>query len=102
MTVVGERGVKLSGGQQQRIGIARAFYKGADVIIIDEATSALDYDTEERLMQAIRENLAGCTIIMIAHRLRSLKSCDMLLELRNGNLLHSAPYPEIIRSSNLA
>jgi ABC-type multidrug transport system fused ATPase/permease subunit len=99
-TVVGERGVKLSGGQRQRIGIARALYKDADVIVIDEATSALDYDTERSVMEAINNQASGSTLIMIAHRLTSLKNCDMLLEVRSGHVVHSASYDEIIASSS--
>ncbi|MBN8473922.1 MAG: ABC transporter ATP-binding protein [Sulfuritalea sp.] len=78
-TFVGERGVRLSGGQRQRIGIARALYKQADVIIFDEATSALDSETEEAVMQAI-EGLSGdLTILIIAHRLTTLKGCTQIV-----------------------
>jgi ATP-binding cassette subfamily B protein len=83
-TVVGERGVRISGGQRQRIGIARALYKQADVIILDEATSALDDATEQAVMEAI-EGLPGQpTILMIAHRLSTLKNCTHVVELGAG------------------
>lgn len=80
-TIVGERGARLSGGQRQRIGIARALYKNASVIILDEATSALDVETEKMVMSAI-EGLAGdVTLIIIAHRLSTLRACTQIVEL---------------------
>jgi ABC-type multidrug transport system fused ATPase/permease subunit len=83
-TFVGERGVRLSGGQRQRIGIARALYKRADVIVFDEATSALDNETERAVMQAIESLSNKFTIIIIAHRLSTLKNCDHIIELVDG------------------
>ena len=80
-TVVGERGVRLSGGQRQRIGIARALYKKADVIVFDEATSALDNETEETLIQTIELLRKDITILMIAHRLTTLRNCTQIIEL---------------------
>lgn len=80
-TQIGERGVRLSGGQRQRIGIARALYKQADVIVLDEATSALDNETEASLMSALKSLDNKITVLMIAHRLSTLKDCDMLVEL---------------------
>ena len=85
-TRVGERGVQLSGGQRQRVGIARALYKKCDVLILDEATSALDDQTEAMIMRAVYALNPNTTIIMIAHRLSTLKSCDILLELMGGQL----------------
>jgi ABC-type multidrug transport system fused ATPase/permease subunit len=79
-TFVGERGVRLSGGQRQRIGIARALYKQADVIIFDEATSALDNETEEAVMLAIEGLSKDLTILIIAHRLTTLKGCDQIVD----------------------
>lgn len=97
-TMVGERGVKLSGGQRQRIGIARALYKRADVIIFDEATSALDNETEQAVMQAI-ENLGNeVTVIMIAHRLTTLRNCTRIVELDNGEIANVGTYADIIES----
>ena len=85
-TVVGERGVRLSGGQRQRIGIARALYKKADVIIFDEATSALDSETEQAVMDAIEGLDKNLTLIMIAHRVSTLKACSQIIELKQGRI----------------
>jgi len=85
-TIVGERGVKLSGGQRQRIALARALYKNADVIILDEATSALDMQTERMLMSKVDQLAKNLTIIMISHRIASLKNCDKIFELNEGSL----------------
>lgn len=95
-TIVGERGVRLSGGQRQRIGIARALYKQADVIIFDEATSALDSETEQAVMQAIESLSKDLTILIIAHRLTTLKDCTQIVELGEGNIKRSGTYQEII------
>ncbi|MDA9094178.1 ATP-binding cassette domain-containing protein [Methylophilaceae bacterium] len=91
-TFIGERGVRLSGGQRQRIGIARALYKNADVIIFDEATSALDSDTEEAVMNAINHLGGELTILIIAHRLSTLKKCNLIIKLENGNVVGSGAY----------
>lgn len=83
-TNIGDRGVKLSGGQRQRIGIARALYTDPELLILDEATSALDNETESAVMQAI-ENLKGSrTMIIIAHRLTTIKNCDVIYEIKDG------------------
>jgi ATP-binding cassette, subfamily B, bacterial PglK len=83
-TTVGERGVQLSGGQRQRIGIARALYKQADVIIFDEATSALDSETELAVMEAIEALSKDLTILIIAHRISTLRKCTQIVEIDNG------------------
>lgn len=83
-TIVGERGVKFSGGQRQRIAIARALYRTPQILVMDEATSALDNDTEKAVMEAI-ENLYGTvTMVIIAHRLTTVKKCDSIYEITNG------------------
>lgn len=98
-TKVGERGVRMSGGQRQRIGIARALYHDPDVLILDEATSALDNRTEQAVMDAI-DSLAGKkTIIMIAHRLTTLKSCDNILLLNRGHLEAQGTYDKLLEVS---
>ena len=88
-TFVGERGIQLSGGQRQRIGIARALYKQADVIIFDESTSALDSETEHAVMQAIEGLSCDITILIIAHRLTTIKNCTQIVELGNNGILSS-------------
>jgi ATP-binding cassette subfamily B protein len=95
-TSVGERGVKLSGGQRQRIGIARALYKQADVIIFDEATSALDNETETAVMHSINSLSAELTLILVAHRLSTLKNCTHIIEIANGRIKPFGTFAEII------
>jgi ABC-type multidrug transport system fused ATPase/permease subunit len=89
-TVVGERGARLSGGQRQRLGIARALYKRAPVLVLDEATSALDGDTEKAVMRAIDASAANLTILIVAHRLSTLENCDEILTVKNGAITKSA------------
>lgn len=95
-TMVGERGVRLSGGQRQRIGIARALYKEADVIVFDEATSALDNDTEQAVMEAIEGLSSDLTILIVAHRLTTLRNCSRVVELSDGQIKRSGSYLEIV------
>ena len=95
-TFVGERGVRLSGGQRQRIGIARALYKHADVIIFDEATSALDNETEQSVMQAIEGLSNDLTLLIVAHRLTTLKNCTQIVELGEGGVKRVGSYQDIV------
>lgn len=95
-TFVGERGIRLSGGQRQRIGIARALYKQADVIIFDEATSALDNETEQAVMQAIEGLSEDLTLLIIAHRLTTLKNCTQIVELGEGGIKRAGSYQDIV------
>jgi len=95
-TFVGERGIRLSGGQRQRIGIARDLYKQADVIIFDEATSALDNETEQAVMQAIESLSNDLTILIIAHRLTTLKNCEQIVELGDGGIKRIGSYQDIV------
>ena len=97
--MVGERGVRLSGGQRQRIGIARALYKDASVLIFDEATSALDDETEAAVMDAINNLDGGLTVLIIAHRLTTLRNCDRIIELKNGSVLHNESYEKMLEIS---
>jgi ATP-binding cassette subfamily B protein len=95
-TFVGERGIRLSGGQRQRIGIARALYKQADVIIFDEATSALDNETEQAVMQAIEGLSKDLTLLIIAHRLTTLKNCTQIVELGESGIKRAGSYQDIM------
>lgn len=91
-TIVGERGVRLSGGERQRIAIARALYRDPEVLIFDEATSALDNDTEARLMEIIQAVSKSRTVIMIAHRLTTLKNCDAIVMMEGGRIQQITDY----------
>ncbi|MDP2759418.1 MAG: ABC transporter ATP-binding protein [Sideroxyarcus sp.] len=95
-TFVGERGVRLSGGQRQRIGIARALYKQADVIIFDEATSALDNETELAVMEAIENLSHEITLLIIAHRVSTLRKCTTIVELGDGQIRRTGSYQDIV------
>jgi len=99
-TLVGERGVRLSGGQRQRISIARALYKKADVLIFDEATSSLDTETEEVVMSAIDKLGENLTILIIAHRLTTLKGCNKIVKLDKDNKIHIGIYKDLVNISN--
>lgn len=98
-TVLGERGIRLSGGQRQRIGIARALYKQADVLFLDEATSSVDTTTESSIMKAIEELGNDVTLIIIAHRITTLKNCSRILELTNEGKIYEKVYSDIAESS---
>ena len=98
-TAVGERGVRLSGGQRQRIGIARALYHDADLIVFDEATSALDNLTEREVMQAINALPGDKTIVMIAHRLSTVRACDRIVVLSEGRVAAVGTWEELMVTS---
>ena len=99
-TKVGEDGVLLSGGQRQRIGIARALYKESEVIILDEATSALDNQTERKIMNSINLLDRKKTILIIAHRLTTLKECSKIIKIKNGRVEKIMTYDEVINNCN--
>tara|TARA_B100001029_G_scaffold85076_2_gene69849 strand:- start:1650 stop:3425 length:1776 start_codon:yes stop_codon:yes gene_type:complete len=98
-TLVGERGTRLSGGQRQRVGVARAFYKESDVLILDEATSALDDDTESAVMESIENIDDDVTVIIIAHRLTTLKSCDKIVKFEKNHTTQILTYEEVMSLS---
>ncbi len=98
-TILGERGIRLSGGQRQRIGIARALYKQADVLFLDEATSSVDSITESSIMKAIEKLGNDVTLIIIAHRITTLKNCSRILELTNEGKIYEKAYSDITESS---
>ena len=93
---VGERGIKLSGGQRQRIGIARALYKRSGLIIFDEATSSLDEQTETEIMDTIYNLDNELTIVLVAHRISTLKRCDEIYEMKNGSLKLIGTYDDLL------
>ena len=99
-TEVGERGTRLSGGQRQRIGIARAIYNNPDVLIFDEATSALDNLTERAVMDAVRKLGKTKTVIMIAHRLSTVRNCDMIFLLEHGRLVAADRYEMLVKKND--
>ena len=100
-TKVGERGVQLSGGQRQRIGIARALYHEAKVLIFDEATSSLDGITEKTIIKAIQQFSGQKTIIMIAHRLKTIQKCDQIFVIDNGKVADQGTFEELIEKNEV-
>lgn len=98
-TLVGERGVRLSGGQRQRIAIARALYHDPSVLIFDEATSALDGETETAISQSIQDLTGKKTLILIAHRLQTVKDCDVIYLFDNGKLIAQGGYDELMQEN---
>lgn len=98
-TVVGERGVRLSGGQRQRIGIARGLYHDPEILIMDEATSALDHRTEDEILSAIEQYREERTIIIITHRLSTLKLCNTIWFLENGRITDSGTLDSLTRNN---
>ena len=100
-TVVGERGARVSGGQRQRIGIARALYHDPEVLVLDEATSALDMATEAGVMAAVRALRGTKTIIIVAHRLSTVESCDRLYRVERGRIVaEGLPGARLLNTSN--
>jgi ABC-type multidrug transport system fused ATPase/permease subunit len=97
--VAGERGIRLSGGQRQRIGIARALYKRACVLVFDEATSALDNATEESVMEAIEGLSSNLTILLVTHRLTTVRRCDSIVELGHGRVMAQGAYEQLLERS---
>jgi ABC-type multidrug transport system fused ATPase/permease subunit len=100
-TIVGERGVRLSGGQRQRIGIARALYNTPSLLILDEATSALDNITEKVVIEAVENMRNEMTIVMIAHRLSTVRRCDVIHVMERGTIVASGTYDELLEGSEL-
>ncbi len=99
-TYVGERGVRISGGQRQRIGIARALYRNPKMLIMDEATSALDGITENIIMDTIHKLSHRMTIVMIAHRLATVRECDVIYVLANGKIVDSGSYDDLLERND--
>jgi ATP-binding cassette subfamily C protein len=98
-TETGERGVRLSGGQRQRLGIARALYRRPQVLVFDEATSALDSQTEQEVIEAIEQLRGERTVIVVAHRLSTVRMCNRLYLLESGRVVNSGTYEQVLGSS---
>jgi len=102
-TLVGERGVRLSGGQRQRLGIARALYKEAQVLVLDEATSALDEQTEAAVMDGLYElDREACTMIVIAHRPSTIKRCDLVVKIHEGRVVDHGRFTDVMIKARLS
>lgn len=95
-TEIGERGVKLSGGQKQRLAIAKIFLKNPHIILLDEPTSALDSFSEEKISQAFHNLFEGRTVLIIAHRLQTVKEADVILVLENGQIAEQGNHTELV------
>ena len=95
-TLVGERGVKLSGGERQRVAIARAFLSGARILVLDEATSSLDSESEALIQEATARLMAGRTVIVIAHRLSTVRRLDRILVFRHGRIIEDGPHDRLL------
>lgn len=98
-TVIGERGVKVSGGQRQRLALARAFLKDSKIVILDEATSAVDSESENLIHEAMERLMEGRTVFLIAHRLRSALTADMIVVLDHGKVVETGTHRELLRRS---
>ena len=98
-TMIGENGIKLSGGQRQRLSLARAFYRESKVLFLDEATSALDNKTEHDVMQALELVGRRCTTIVIAHRLSTVRKCDLIYEVEDGSIKAFGDFDALCSSS---
>jgi ATP-binding cassette subfamily C protein len=99
-TIIGERGVKLSGGQRQRVALARAFYHERSILVMDESTSALDDETEREIVSEIERLKGDKTLIIIAHRLSTLRNCDVIYKIENGRIVNSGPYNRMVEHTS--
>jgi ABC-type multidrug transport system fused ATPase/permease subunit len=98
-TVIGDRGIRLSGGQRQRIGIARALYDDPDLLVLDEATSALDNVTENAVFEALQALAGQKTIVMVAHRLTTVRGCDLICVMEQGRIVERGSYDALMGTS---
>ena len=100
-TFVGERGSLLSGGQRQRIAIARALISDPRILIFDEATSALDYESENIIMNNIEPIAKNRTMLMIAHRLSTVRDCDAIVVIDRGRIVEAGPHEELLKRNGM-
>ncbi|MEM9847156.1 MAG: ATP-binding cassette domain-containing protein, partial [Bacteroidota bacterium] len=100
-TMVGERGTRLSGGEKQRLGLARALYQQPSIMVLDEATSALDNVTENNVIEALQKIAKETTVIIIAHRLSTVKYADKIYLLKDGKITASGQYDELVEQSTI-
>ncbi|MDP4118926.1 MAG: ATP-binding cassette domain-containing protein, partial [Bacillota bacterium] len=100
-TVIGEKGMSLSGGQKQRLSIARAIIGSSEILIFDDSTSALDLGTEARLQRALRTQLKGVTVIIIAQRIASVKNADRIVLLENGMINGIGTHEQLLESNSV-
>ena len=100
-TIAGEGGVKLSGGQRQRIAIARAFLKGSPILVFDEAVSNLDTENERKIQESIEQSAQNCTVVMIAHRLSTVRNADCIYVLKDGKICESGDFETLNNQKGL-
>jgi subfamily B ATP-binding cassette protein MsbA len=99
-TVIGDKGIKLSGGQRQRIAIARELFKEPEIMIFDEATSSLDTESEQLIQQSINSLKGERTIVIIAHRLSTVRKCDYIYVLKEGRIVDEGSFDELCKDKN--
>ena len=100
-TVIGENGSKLSGGERQRISIARALLKDAPIILLDEATASLDVENETKIQQAISTLIKNKTVVIIAHRMRTIENADKIVVIQNGQIVEDGTPKELLESNGV-
>ncbi|NIQ02543.1 MAG: ATP-binding cassette domain-containing protein, partial [Nitrospinaceae bacterium] len=100
-TIVGERGVSLSGGQKQRIALARALLKRPKILVLDDAFSSLDTETEEKILQNLRQAVRGITTVLITHRLSMVRDADQIVVLDRGKIVERGTHAELLRTNGL-
>jgi len=96
-TLIGEKGYQLSGGQRQRVGIARAVYKDSSILVLDEATSALDSKTEDLIQKSLDKHLKNATMLIIAHRLSTLRNVDRIIMMEKGKIIESGTFEQLLQ-----